>query len=147
VLQNGLDLIPGQRDRCFRYAMNLARSAEEMGRMRSSRASGYPSNLDDGQRYARPPSETPCILETPCKYLAPKIYVTEHNLASYTLLFARTAALVTDSGGVLSRSAVGAREYGTPAVVGTATASAVIRDGQFGRSARNRRKGSDGFSQ
>jgi rifampicin phosphotransferase len=33
-------------------------------------------------------------------------------------------------GGVLSHSAVVAREYGIPAVVGTGTATAVIKDGQ-----------------
>ena len=58
------------------------------------------------------------------------ILVTEYTLPSWTPLFARTAALVTDSGGVLSHSAVVAREYGIPTVVGTGTATAVIRDGQ-----------------
>jgi phosphoenolpyruvate synthase/pyruvate phosphate dikinase len=68
--------------------------------------------------------------ETPCKDLTPKIYVTKYALPSWTPLFARTAALVTDSSGVLSHSAVVARGYGMPAVVGTGTATAVIRDGQ-----------------
>jgi pyruvate,water dikinase len=58
------------------------------------------------------------------------ILLTEYTLPSWSPLFARTAALVTDSGGVLSHSAVVAREYGIPAVVGTGTATAVIRDGQ-----------------
>ena len=58
------------------------------------------------------------------------ILVTEYTLPSWTRLLARTGALVTDSGGVLSHSAVVAREYGTPAVVGTGTATAIIRDGQ-----------------
>ena len=70
------------------------------------------------------------IPETPCKDLTPKIYVTEYALPSWTPLFARTAALVTDSGGVLSQSAVIVREYSIPAVVGTGTATAIIRDGQ-----------------
>jgi len=58
------------------------------------------------------------------------ILVTEYTLPSWTPLFARTAALVTDSGDVLSHSAVVAREYGISAVVGTGTATAIIRDGQ-----------------
>jgi phosphoenolpyruvate synthase/pyruvate phosphate dikinase len=62
--------------------------------------------------------------------ITPKIYVTEYTLPSWTPVFARTAALVTDSGGVLSHSAVVAREYGLPGVVGTGTATAVIGDGE-----------------
>jgi len=58
------------------------------------------------------------------------ILVTEYTLPSWTPLFARTAALVTDGGGVPSHSAVVAREYGIPAVFGIVTATAVIRYGQ-----------------
>ncbi len=58
------------------------------------------------------------------------ILVTEYTLPSWTPLFARTAALVTDSGGVLRHSAVVAGECGIPAVFGTVTAAAVIRQGQ-----------------
>jgi hypothetical protein len=94
---------------CFRYAMKFPCSAGEMGRMRSSSIFGYPSNSHDGQTYAHTLSETPCIPETPCKDLTPKIYVTEYTLPSWTALFARTAALVT-GGGVLSHSAVVARK-------------------------------------
>jgi phosphohistidine swiveling domain-containing protein len=90
-------------------------------------------NLLDGQKHAHTISETPCIPETPCKDLTPKIYVTEYTLPSWTPLVARTAALVTDSGGVLSHSAVVARKYGIPTVVGTGTATAIIRDGTAGR--------------
>lgn len=54
---------------------------------------------------------------------------TLYTLPSRTLLFARTATPVTDSGGVLTHSAVVAREYGKPAVVGTGTATAAIRHG------------------
>ena len=48
----------------------------------------------------------------------------------WTPLFATAAAVVTDAGGILSHCAVVAREYGIPAVVGTARATATIRDGQ-----------------
>jgi pyruvate,water dikinase len=41
------------------------------------------------------------------------------------------AAVVTDTGGVLCHSAIVAREYGIPAVVGTGSATAIIRDGQL----------------
>jgi phosphohistidine swiveling domain-containing protein len=49
----------------------------------------------------------------------------------WTPLFATVAAVVTDTGGVLSHSAIVAREYGIPAVVGTGSATAIIRDGQL----------------
>ncbi len=49
----------------------------------------------------------------------------------WTPLFATAAAVVTDTGGVLSHCAVVAREYRIPAVVGTGTATAAIQDGQL----------------
>jgi rifampicin phosphotransferase len=49
----------------------------------------------------------------------------------WTPLFASAAALVTDTGGVLSHTAVVAREYGLPAVVGTRVATRRLRDGML----------------
>ncbi len=37
---------------------------------------------------------------------------------------------MTDTGGILSHPAIIAREYGIPAVVATANATALLRDGQ-----------------
>lgn len=48
---------------------------------------------------------------------------------TWSPLFAVAGALVTDNGGVLSHAAIVARENGLPAVVGTVTATAVLRDG------------------
>lgn len=59
------------------------------------------------------------------------VLVTEMTAAPWTPLFARIAALVTDAGGVLSHSAIVAREFGIPAVVGTGTATSLIRDGDL----------------
>jgi pyruvate,water dikinase len=59
------------------------------------------------------------------------ILVTQATAPPWTPLFAVAAAVVTDAGGVLSHCAVVAREYGLPAVVGTGTATATIRDGQW----------------
>jgi pyruvate,water dikinase len=50
---------------------------------------------------------------------------------NWTPLFAVAAALVTDAGGSLSHAAVVAREYRLPAVVGTHTATRLIRTGQI----------------
>lgn len=58
------------------------------------------------------------------------VLVAEFTAPPWTPLFATVSAVVTDAGGILSHCAVVAREYGIPAVVGTARATAVIRDGQ-----------------
>ena len=49
----------------------------------------------------------------------------------WTPLFAIAAAVVTDSGGVLSHSAICAREYAIPCVVATQVATKVIADGSM----------------
>jgi phosphohistidine swiveling domain-containing protein len=58
------------------------------------------------------------------------ILVTATTSPAWTPLFASVAAVVTDTGGVLSHCAVVAREYGIPAVVGTGTATVRIVEGQ-----------------
>jgi pyruvate,water dikinase len=58
------------------------------------------------------------------------ILVAETTAPPWTPLFATAAAVVTDTGGILSHSAVVAREYRIPAVVGTGAATATIRSGQ-----------------
>jgi pyruvate,water dikinase len=59
------------------------------------------------------------------------ILVTATTAPPWTPLFATAAAIVTDTGGILSHCAVVAREYRIPAVVGTARATAMIRDGSL----------------
>ncbi|MBI3964094.1 MAG: hypothetical protein HY329_00545 [Chloroflexi bacterium] len=58
------------------------------------------------------------------------VLVAESTLPPWTPLFATAAAVVTDTGGVLSHAAIVAREYRIPAVVGTGFATALLRDGQ-----------------
>jgi pyruvate,water dikinase len=58
------------------------------------------------------------------------ILVAETTSPPWTPLFATAAAIVTDTGGILSHCAVVAREYRIPAVVGTGTATSTISDGQ-----------------
>ncbi len=48
----------------------------------------------------------------------------------WSIVFPSVGALVTDTGGILSHPAIIAREYGIPAVVATANATALLRDGQ-----------------
>lgn len=58
------------------------------------------------------------------------ILVSATTTPPWTPLFAIAGAVVTDTGGILSHCAVVAREYGIPAVVGTVTGTAVLKDGQ-----------------
>jgi len=56
--------------------------------------------------------------------------VCEMTMPAWTPLFATVAAVVADSGGVLSHCAIVAREYGVPCVVGTQVGTRVLKDGQ-----------------
>jgi rifampicin phosphotransferase len=58
------------------------------------------------------------------------ILVAETTAPPWTPLFATAAAVVTDTGGILSHCAVVAREYRIPAVVGATMATTTILDGQ-----------------
>jgi pyruvate,water dikinase len=58
------------------------------------------------------------------------ILVCEMTMPAWTPLFAVASAVVTDSGGALSHSAIVAREYGIPCVVGTTSGTRRIVDGQ-----------------
>jgi pyruvate, water dikinase len=49
---------------------------------------------------------------------------------TWSPIFQRIAAAVSDIGGSMSHAAIVAREFGMPAVVGTGTATQKIRDGQ-----------------
>jgi phosphohistidine swiveling domain-containing protein len=57
------------------------------------------------------------------------VLVATTTTPAWTPLFPSLAALVTETGGILSHAAVVAREYGIPAVVGAAGATATIPDG------------------
>ncbi len=58
-----------------------------------------------------------------------EVLVAAITTPAYTPLFAMAAAVVTDIGGVLSHGSIVAREYGIPAVLGTGSATRVIRTG------------------
>lgn len=59
------------------------------------------------------------------------VLIAETTAPPWTPLFAMLAAVVTDTGGILSHSAVVAREYGIPAVVGARNATNAFSDGQM----------------
>lgn len=57
------------------------------------------------------------------------VLVTESTTEAFNILLPLLGAIVTDSGGLLSHSAIVAREYGIPGVVGTRDATDHIPDG------------------
>ena len=57
------------------------------------------------------------------------VLVTQSTTEAFNILLPLLGAIVTDSGGLLSHSAIVAREYGIPGVVGTREATDRIRDG------------------
>jgi pyruvate,water dikinase len=61
------------------------------------------------------------------------VLVTESTSEAFNILLPLLGAIVTDSGGLLSHSAIVAREYGIPGVVGTREATERIPDGAMVR--------------
>jgi rifampicin phosphotransferase len=57
------------------------------------------------------------------------VLVTESTTEAFNILLPLLGAIVTDSGGLLSHSAIVAREYGIPGVVGTRQATSRFADG------------------
>ena len=57
------------------------------------------------------------------------VLVTESTTEAFNILLPLLGAIVTDTGGLLSHSAIVAREYGIPGVVGTRNATDLIPDG------------------
>jgi pyruvate,water dikinase len=57
------------------------------------------------------------------------VLVTESTTEAFNILLPLLGAIVTDSGGLLSHSAIVAREYGIPGVVGTRNGTELIADG------------------
>lgn len=65
------------------------------------------------------------------KLQAGDVLVAETTAPPWTPFFATPAAVVTDTGGVLSHCVIVAREYRIPAVVGAGVATSALRDGQI----------------
>ena len=57
------------------------------------------------------------------------ILVTKNTSAGFNVVLPIIGALVTDRGGILSHAAIVSREFGIPGVVGTKSASQLIKDG------------------
>jgi pyruvate,water dikinase len=59
-----------------------------------------------------------------------EVLICPQTSPTWTILFGRIGALVTDEGGILSHSAIAAREFGIPAVLATRTGTRQIATGQ-----------------
>jgi rifampicin phosphotransferase len=74
-----------------------------------------------------------CVVHEPAEFAklnSGDILVCPYTNPAWTWLFQRAAAVVVDSGGIGSHAAIVAREYGIPAVMGTAVGTTVLKDGQ-----------------
>ncbi|MEK9155914.1 MAG: phosphoenolpyruvate synthase [Patescibacteria group bacterium] len=65
------------------------------------------------------------------KILAGDVLVTEMTTPDYVPAMRRAAAIVTDTGGRTCHAAIVSRELGIPCVVGTGTATSVLKTGQM----------------
>src|SRR2546430_659745 len=68
-------------------------------------------------------------LSEACAAQPGEVLVCEMSLPTWTPLFTTVAAVVSDTGGVLSHCAIVAREHGIPCVVGTHVGTRPIEDG------------------
>ena len=66
-----------------------------------------------------------------CAVQPGEVLVCEMTLPTWTPLFATIAAVVADTGGILSHCAIVARESGIPCVVGTRVGTRTIADGML----------------
>ena len=57
------------------------------------------------------------------------VLVTSFTDPTWTTLFPRLKAVITDIGGMLSHAAIVSRELGIPSVVGTGNATSLLKDG------------------
>jgi pyruvate,water dikinase len=79
---------------------------------------------------ARGPARLVRNLEEFAKFQRGDVLVCQSSNVSWIPLFTSAAAVVTEVGGPLSHAAVVAREFGIPAVVGTAVALSTLVDGE-----------------
>jgi rifampicin phosphotransferase len=110
--------------RIFERTANMLRS--EVGPSLGKGLAGLPASPGQASGPIR-------VIHTPDEFdrLQPgDVLIAPVTTPAWTLLFARAAAVVTDTGSPLAHASLAAREYGIPAVVGTGNATAHLQDGQ-----------------
>jgi rifampicin phosphotransferase len=111
--------------RIFERTMNMFRP--EAGPPIRNGLAGLPASpgrASGPARVIRTPEEFDCLQPG-------DVLIAPVTTPAWTLLFARAAAVVTDTGSPLAHASLAAREYGIPAVVGTGNATARLQDGQI----------------
>ena len=61
------------------------------------------------------------------------VLVAQYTNPSWTPLFSIAAAIVVDTGSILSHAAIVAREYGIPSVMATGNGTMILKDGDWVR--------------
>jgi pyruvate,water dikinase len=116
----------GKHDALGRAWANFAGTerptAQEPGTLRGT--GGSPGCVRGPAKIVRTPADA-------AKLRPGDILVAPATTPSWTPLFVTAAAVVTDTGGILSHCAVVAREYRIPAVVGAPGATDLLADGQM----------------
>lgn len=97
-------------------------SAGEAADERLTGAAASPGSVEGSARVVHGTEELASVRDG-------EILVCAASSTAWAPSFARVAAVVTDIGGIMSHAAIVCREYGVPAVVGTARATATIRTG------------------
>lgn len=95
---------------------------------------------EDGERRLRGIAGAPGVVEGPARVIRDvseldtveqgDILVCPATSPSWSPIFSRIAATVSDVGGIMSHTAIVCREYGLPAVVGTGNAVSTVTNGQ-----------------
>jgi pyruvate,water dikinase len=99
------------------------------------------SSEGDNDRKLKAMAASPGLAEGPARVISGpweidqvregEILVAPLTAPSWAPIFPRIRATVTDKGGIMSHAAIVCREYGLPAVTGTATATRRIRTRQW----------------
>ena len=98
------------------------------------------SEASHGQHLLRGLAASPGVYEGPVRRVSHPsefdriakgdVLVTQSTTEAFNILLPLLGAIVTDRGGLLSHSAIVAREYGIPGVVGTREGTRLLNDGQ-----------------
>jgi len=102
-------------------------SVESYDKMESTVLRGHPASAGQVTGPAR-------VIQGPESFEALRqgeILICPFTTPSWTPLFALAAAVVTETGGVLSHAAIVAREYGIPAVMSVPHIMRIVRNGQW----------------
>jgi pyruvate,water dikinase len=104
-------------------AERLREWAGDTGGDKLTGAAASPGEIEGQARVVR-------TLESLDEVLPGEILVCTITSPSWTPIFSKIEAAVTDIGGIMSHAAIVSREYGLPAVVGTGVATSRIKTGQ-----------------